>query len=576
MQHVKKSWLSIGAYFLAGLDALLFIIYFSFKYFNVSESTQSTWGITTTILTLAAVHGIYILVIFPVLRKKFEWLASIISFALFAVLFAGIIDTSGNTNLVYRLGYAGLVFLMAMSGPFAPVAAVVLTWLVMTFTYTGVVSGTNASLAFNLSINIAVTLAALGGWLLFKRYYVKNKDAEAIALSKLLEQEQFKSNVILESITDGVMVVNTKGTVQVLNESLATLLGWSKQEALKLDYRSLLNPIVSKGQGQSGEDAIKVIGLALTSNKPQQDVTLLQTKNGRQIFVDIVVSPIFESTTTVDSDDLKSTTQRLVGVIAVLRNVDEQKRQEQQRSEFISTASHEMRTPVASIQGFLELALNPKVATIDAKAKNYLEKAHESTKHLSELFQDLLTVSKSDDGRLSNHPEVIEINEFLAEVVELNKAQAQQKNLNVTLEQPKSPNGKTVFPLMYAHVDKERLREVITNLLDNAVKYTESGLITVGTSINDNRIIIRVSDTGVGIAQEDIPHLFQKFYRTDNSTTREVGGTGLGLYICKQIIEMMGGKIWVESVVGTGSTFFVEIPRVDLKNVPAAHEAQQV
>ena len=245
----------------------------------------------------------------------------------------------------------------------------------------------------------------------------------------------------------------------------------------------------------------------------------------------------------------------------MLRDVDEQKRQEQQRSDFISTASHEMRTPVASIQGFIELALNPKVAVIDEKARGYLVKAQDATKHLGELFQDLLTVSKSDDGRLANNPEVIEVGALLKELVEQNRMVAEKKNLKVVLDNG-AADAKTVAPLMYVNADPERLREIFTNLFDNAVKYTSTGIITVGASLKEQGVVIRVADTGMGIPAEDIPHLFQKFYRTDNSATREIGGTGLGLYICKQIVEMMGGKIWVESTPGAGSTFFVEIPRV--------------
>ena len=122
-------------------------------------------------------------------------------------------------------------------------------------------------------------------------------------------------------------------------------------------------------------------------------------------------------------------------------------------------------------------------------------------------------------------------------------------------------------PLMYANIDPDRLREVVSNLFENAVKYTAEGMITVGASLQDPHIIIRVSDTGMGIATEDIPHLFQKFYRTDNTKTREIGGTGLGLYISRQIVEAMGGTVWVESTVGEGSTFFIKIPRVDPSKV---------
>lgn len=556
MQHVPKRWLSILAYILVALDALLVAGYIGVNHLAADPGKYTHWGLTPLILGLALAHAGYVLLVYPFLRKRLEWLASVISNTLFLVIFAAIIETSEYNNLVYRFGFVIMVFLTAVAGPFTPMAAVLLTWLLLLFTWFGTLTTpiNNFSFTFEVAIDVGVTLAALVGWLFFKRYYLRNDTKQVAALSNLLQQEQLKSGVILESITDGVMVVNTKGTVQVLNQSAAQMLGWTKEEAAKLDYRSLLKPVTENSQQQE-----PVIGLTLRTGKPSQQVSLLETHNSRRIFVDIIASPIFETTSNPQGETVKN----LVGVIAVLRDVDDQKRQEQQRSDFISTASHEMRTPVASIQGFLELALNPKVATVDEKARGYLEKARGATKHLGELFQDLLTVSQSDDGRLVNNPEVIEVGELLREIIEASKLVAEKKGLKVVLEGPENSKNKSVTPLMYVNADPERLREVITNLFDNAVKYTESGMITVGASLKEQGVVIRVSDTGMGIAEEDLPHLFQKFYRTDNTATREIGGTGLGLYISRQIVELMGGKIWVESTLGAGSTFYVEIPRVD-------------
>ena len=396
-------------------------------------------------------------------------------------------------------------------------------------------------------------------------FHLGRKSDEQVELAKMLEEEQFKSSVIIESITDGVLITDSKGTVQVLNKSAAQMLGWQQTDAVKLDYRSLVHA-TSETDGSSTEN--NAITESLATGKPVQKVSLLETNNKRHIYVDIVASPIQQTVQTPEG-----TQQRVAGTIAVLRDVDQQKRTEQQRSDFISTASHEMRTPVASVQGFIELSLNPKVSTIDDKARGYLVKAQEATKHLGELFQDLLTVSKSDDGRLTNHPKVIEVGEFLKEIITEDKIVAERKGLKVVLE-PDAANLKTVAPLLYISADPDRLREVVTNLFDNAVKYTKAGIVTVGASLKERSVVIRVSDTGMGIAAEDIPHLFQKFYRIDNTATREIGGTGLGLYICKEIIEMMGGKIYVQSTPGTGSTFFVELPRVSEETIARTQQSQ--
>ncbi|MDQ5885039.1 MAG: two-component system, OmpR family, sensor histidine kinase VicK, partial [Patescibacteria group bacterium] len=131
----------------------------------------------------------------------------------------------------------------------------------------------------------------------------------------------------------------------------------------------------------------------------------------------------------------------------------------------------------------------------------------------------------------------------------------QQKTNNVT-------NAKVVRPLYYCHIDPDRLREVITNLFDNAAKYTDTGTISIGIAGDDKVVQIRVQDTGQGIPADDISHLFEKFYRVDTSATRTVGGTGLGLFICRKIIELYNGRIWVESQLNKGSTFYINLPRL--------------
>jgi signal transduction histidine kinase len=267
------------------------------------------------------------------------------------------------------------------------------------------------------------------------------------------------------------------------------------------------------------------------------------------------------------------------GLVGIFRDVSKERAEESQRAEFISTASHEMRTPVAAIEGYLSLALNDKVATIDARAKDYLQKAHASTKHLGELFQDLLTSAKAEDGRLTNHPEIVEMGEFMEQLTNDLQFAAQKKNLGVDFmignnsiinantidasEPVKFGGGERVVrPLYYTNIDPDRVREVITNLFDNACKYSDKGKISLGLTGNDSVVQLYVRDTGHGIPPEDIPHLFQKFYRVDNSATRTIGGTGLGLFICRKIIELYHGRIWVESVIGQGSTFYINLPRL--------------
>jgi signal transduction histidine kinase len=312
----------------------------------------------------------------------------------------------------------------------------------------------------------------------------------------------------------------------------------------------------------------------LKSREPTSQTFQLLTRTGKKLFISLVVSPV-----------VIPKSNELFGAVAVFRDVSQEKSQEQQRADFISTASHEMRTPVAAIEGYLALALNDKVSKIDSHAREYLEKAHTSTQHLGQLFQDLLTSAKAEDGRLTSHPVVVEISQFVEQLADDLRFGAQKKGLEMEFVINNHPGTaiidasgtttKALQPLYYAHVDPDRLREVITNVFDNAVKYTETGKISVGITGNNEVVQIRITDTGPGIPAEDVPHLFQKFYRVDNSATRSVGGTGLGLFICRKIIELYNGTIWAESTVGQGSTFYINLPRLDSARATQMQQSEQ-
>jgi signal transduction histidine kinase len=282
--------------------------------------------------------------------------------------------------------------------------------------------------------------------------------------------------------------------------------------------------------------------------------------------VELSVSPLM--------DEGPAQNKQVFAAVAVFRDVTKERAEESQRAEFISTASHEMRTPVAAIEGYLSLALNDKVSTIDNRAKDYLEKAHISTQHLGKLFQDLLTSAKAEDGRLTSHPTAIEMGSFLEQLTQDLRFAADKKHLavefsigsnaviNARADMAALAGEHVVRPLYFVNADPDRLREVITNLFDNAVKYTDGGKITIGLTGNNEVVQFYIRDTGAGIPPADLPHLFQKFYRVDNSATRTIGGTGLGLFISRKIIELYQGRIWAESQPGQGSTFYINLPRL--------------
>lgn len=422
------------------------------------------------------------------------------------------------------------------------------------------------------SSNLIVVLASyIGGgvtYFIWRRMYIDRVNVQVAKLSGALKSNQQQAEILLQSITDGVIVTDVEGKISLFNPAAATLTGWSIEEATGIDVQ-----MVAKFTMEDGKELPSDQYPFRTVVKEEKTVTnilqLVNKTNATSKIVSLVISPI-----------ILPKTNESVGAVAVIRDVSEQRNEEHRRADFISTASHEMRTPVAAIEGYLALALNDKVTRIDSRARGYLEKAHESTQHLGKLFQDLLTSAKAEDGRLVNHPMVVEMGAYLEQLTDGLRFAAEKKGLllDFTIGTTSHPTtGSTggervVRPLYYAYIDPDRMREVITNLFDNAVKYTETGKISVGLTGNNEVIQLFIRDTGHGIPADDIPHLFQKFYRVDNTATRTIGGTGLGLFICRKIIELYHGRIWVESEIKKGSTFYINLPRISSQK---ATELQQ-
>jgi PAS domain S-box-containing protein len=383
------------------------------------------------------------------------------------------------------------------------------------------------------------------------------KPTKPTRLPANLQSDDAKFKAILDTIEDGVVLIDSQQSVQMINPGASAICGWKAEDAIGISVDNVLKFVDNKGTSISDEDnPIKQV-FELAQNA-RSNATILMSRDKKQVPINIKVSPILDKS------------NNITAAVATFGNVSEERAQEQQRADFISTASHEMRTPVAAIEGYLALALNDKVSTIDSRARDYLEKAHTSTQHLGKLFQDLLTSAKAEDGRLTSHPVTVEMGQFVEQLAGDLKLIAEQKGLGMdfvagsSLVNATSGQGsnKVIKPLYYVFGDADRLREVITNLFDNAVKYTPEGKITIGINGNDQVVQCFVRDTGPGISAEDVPHLFQKFYRVDNSATRTIGGTGLGLFICRKIIELYNGRIWAESKVGQGSTFYINLPRL--------------
>lgn len=425
-------------------------------------------------------------------------------------------------------------------------------------------NNTFTGLSFHLDqalIGAALTAAIL---LPLLAYYAlrsrRNSDKSILGSKHEAHSEKVKSDIILASIDDGVVVINLDKTISVFNKGATQITGWPAHEAETLVYKSVMKLLDSKGvEYTDSNDPFQKVFTTETTYRDND--AMLVTKAGGQIPIHLNVYPL------LDTDKNSTAT----GVVGIFRDVTQERAREIQRNEFISTASHEMRTPVAAIEGYIALALNDKVSLIDTKARDYLEKARTSTRHLGKLFQNLLTSSKAEDGLLTQTLQAVEVSSFLSKAINTLKISAEKKGLIVDFfignDESHEVGGehKVISPLYYVLIDKDRLLEVVTNLFENAVHYTDTGKITIGLTGDSKIIQFYVKDTGIGIAPEDTAHLFQRFYRIDNSATRNIGGTGLGLYISRKIIELNKGRIWIESSLDMGSTFYVNLPRLDSK-----------
>jgi two-component system, OmpR family, sensor histidine kinase VicK len=383
--------------------------------------------------------------------------------------------------------------------------------------------------------------------------------AAVASLSGQLGEEQLKAQVLMNSMGEGVVVVTPSRQIQLFNPAACNLTGWDAESASGLDYRTVMGLRTPDDQELSDLNDPFVAAWQSKTTVIRSNLSVT-TKGGHKVALTMTVSPILDSRGSV------------TGGIALFRDISQEKEVERQRNEFISTASHEMRTPVAAIEGYISLAMNNNVASIDERARGFLGKAHDSTQHLGELFRDLLTVTKVEEGKIAGQIQAFDLGKLVTDATGDMVFKAQEKKLTLLLKSGGQTLGdKAIMPLFTVNASPERLREVTMNLIENALKYTPAGGVTVDISGTKDTVTVRFIDTGIGISAEDIGHLFQKFYRVDSTATRTVGGTGLGLYLVRQVVEFYNGRVWVESELGRGSTFCFSLPRQANETIAATN-----
>lgn len=532
------------------LAASIVLALYLWAFFMGIQNLGKSLIITNEVAGLAAVTVVAALISYFAVPKKYMSETAFIAYILLASTVGMVIlETGGATSPFIALW----MFVTVFAGIFGARALIPLFIAVNLYL---VVEFTKATLSKEIIVGIVLggELPILMSFLLWhsKSQGENSKERAYYDLANELNQVSNKAEVVINAIGEGVIAIDKQGVIQLINPAAQHIIGWGKQDALGLDYKSVLH--LADKQGQDLTKANDPIFEVLSTNqtKGRNDLMLL-TNSGKKLNISVVASPI---------GHLGS------GAIIVFHDITKEQAEEREQAEFISTASHEMRTPVASIEGYLGLALNPATAKIDEKAREYIMKAHEAAQHLGRLFQDLLDVTKAEDGRLANKPRVVDVVSYTQDIIQGLQPHADAKGLRVFFKpETTASSGVTggthsIAPVFYAHLDTDHLREVLANLIENAIKYTPKGEVVIDVIGDEEHIIVSIADSGIGIPTEDIPHLFQKFYRVDNSDTREIGGTGLGLYLCRRLTEAMNGRIWVESEYKKGSTFYVELPRI--------------
>ena len=227
------------------------------------------------------------------------------------------------------------------------------------------------------------------------------------------------------------------------------------------------------------------------------------------------------------------------------------------KSSFLANMSHELRTPLNSILGFSDVMLEGIDGPLTEYMENDLRLIQKNGQHLLHLINDVLDMAKIESGRMNLHPEKVKLSDVFTEVINITSSLAGEKGLDVFIESISNTD-------LEIYVDVTRLRQVMINLVNNSIKFTEKGFVSIrAEEMPDDQIMISVRDTGIGIPPDHLESIFQEFSQVDTSTTRKVGGTGLGLPISRRLVEMQGGRMWAESsnVPGEGSTFYVILPR---------------
>ncbi|MGX4644473.1 cell wall metabolism sensor histidine kinase WalK [Holzapfeliella sp. JNUCC 80] len=349
------------------------------------------------------------------------------------------------------------------------------------------------------------------------------------------DSERRRLDNVLAHMTDGVIATDRHGKITIINETAMQLFDCKQEEVIGQSVMVLLNV------------------------EPEDNIQKFLEKR-TEMFVALNEGTDQEVILHANFSLIQRITGFVSGMVCVFHDVTEQQQNEQEQRQFVSNVSHELRTPLTSVRSYIE-ALNDGAWQDPDIAPEFLKVTQEETDRMIRMINDLLNLSRMDQGTSKMNFEWVNLNEFVSYVLNRfdmmikNNQEDQQKRKDYTIKRELGSHD------LWAEIDTDKMTQVIDNIVNNAINYSpDGGVITVRLVKAANRVIISISDQGLGIPRKDINKIFDRFYRVDKARSRHQGGTGLGLAISKEVVESHKGRIWVESTEGRGSTFYISLP----------------
>jgi len=375
----------------------------------------------------------------------------------------------------------------------------------------------------------------------------KRTEDLALTLEKIVREKE-KTETIIHSIGDGIFVVDKNLNITLINQIAANMVGCEVRNCIGKKYHEVLN-FVYEEDGTVNDKFIKN-ALATGEIQKMSNHTVLIKKDGTKIPVSDSAAP------------LKDKDGNVIGCVVVFMNVTKKREIERMKDEFVSIASHQLKTPLTAISWFIEVLNKGDLGKLNKKQKEYMKDVYQSNKRMIKLVNDLLNVSRLDTGMLKIEPKPMQFEKIIEDVIEGQEILIAEKQCKVTFEKPKKK-------LPAVLLDESLIKQVVHNLLTNAIRYSKpiKGKVLIKLELRDKNkdYLLTVSDNGIGIPKNKQQRIFEKFFRTDEAQKMESEGSGLGLYISKMIIKSSGGQIWFESEKNKGAKFYVSIPLEGMK-----------